>query len=518
MKCPLDFHMNHSFVRIMVLMLAPLASLSANPTDLGTFNVRQHGAVGDGKTLDTAAIQKTIDSATAAGGGIVFFPPGTYLSSSIHLKNQVTLHMEKGATLLGSPQRTGYQKANYHALILADEQAEIGIRGQGTIDGNGKLLAADTARLAREGVLPNADEGQRPCLINFRKCRKVTVRDVTMRDAAMWVQDYRDCEDLLIENITVRSNEVKNNDGIDITGGKRIIVRGCDVDSEDDGICLKSYNTACEDILVENCRVRSSCNAVKFGTGSKVGFKNVTIRNIEIYDTYTSGLALEIVDGGAMEKIHISNIRITDTNNPLFIRLGHRNVDGKAGTLRDVTISDVTAEIPARKPGAKSTYPDHWAHFQNTLMPAMIAGLPGRPIRAVTLRNITFTYGGIGDVALPNHLTYKNLTKVPQQESNYPDANRFGILPAWGLYIRHAEDIHLENVILKFTGTDYRAALLCDDVKNLTLDRFHILSAGEEPVMVLHDVKGAEIRKSPAPPHAIKFIEKLGNTYDINTL
>ncbi len=498
--------------------MSTLPGLNAELVAIRSFNVRQHGAVGDGKTLDTAAIQKAIDAATTAGGGTVVFPQGTYVSSSIHLKNRVTLQLDKGATLLGCAQRTGYDKVSFHALILAESQTDIGIRGQGTINGNGKLLAADTERLAKEGVLPDAKEGQRPCIINFRECRNVTLRDITLRDSAMWVQDYRDCENLLIENVIVRSNDVKNNDGIDISGGKRVIIRGCDINSEDDGICLKSQTTACEDVLIENCRVRSSCNAVKFGTASKVGFKNITIRNIQIYDTYSSGLALEIVDGGTMENVNISNIKITDTNNPLFIRLGNRNFCGKAGTIREVTISDVSAEIPVRQPGAQSKYPDHWGHFSQGLMTGMIAGLPGRPIRGVTLRNISFTYGGIGHSPSPKHLTYKNLTKVPQQESAYPDANRFGTLPSWGLYVRHAEDIQFDNVTLKVKGTDYRAALVCDDVKNLTLDRFNVLSAGKEPVVVFHDVNGATIRKSKPPPKSLRFLEEMGKTNQVKIL
>ena len=112
-----------------------------------------------------------------------------------------------------------------------------------------------------------------------------------------------------------------------------LMVRGCDIDSEDDGICLKSSRRTCEDILVENCRVRSSCNALKFGTASFAGFKNITCRNLVIYDTYLSAIALELVDGGVMENVLISDVKITDTSNPIFIRLGHRNTDGPVGTL-----------------------------------------------------------------------------------------------------------------------------------------------------------------------------------------
>lgn len=503
--------------------------LNAEPDAAKTFNIRGYGAAGDGKTLDTEAIQKTIDAATTAGGGTVVFPPGTYLSSTIRMQNNVTLHIEKDATLLGSPLRTGYQKAHRYGLLVAEGQTNIGISGKGTIDGNGKLLATDTERLANEGILPDAEEGHRPLIINFLRCKDVSIREITLRDSAMWVQDYRECEDLLIENITVRSNVARNNDGIDITDCKRVVVRGCDIDSEDDGICPKSSSSVgCEDMLIENCRVRSSCNGLKFGTASVGGFKNIVVRNLEIYDTYQSSIALEIVDGGRMENVNISNIKITDSNNPLFIRLGNRNAPGAVGTVRGITISDVTAEIPTRPAGAKSNHLDYYKHFRNGPLTSLIVGLPGHPIRDVKLRNISITYGGIGDSPEPKedapmakrkHVLLKNLTEVPQQTKDYPEAFRFGIVPAWGLYIRHAEGIELDNVTVqvKEGGSDYRAALLCDDVKNISLNRFSVLTAGKEPVIVLNDVKGATIRDSPTPPKAVKFIDKMGDTSDIKT-
>ncbi len=501
---------------LLAVLLEPLAHAYAEPAVKAVYDVRQYGALGDGKTLDTAAIQNAINAASAAGGGTVFFTPGTYLSSSLQIRSQVTLQLEKDATLLGSPVRTGYQKANFYALLVADEQTNVGIRGKGVIDGNGALLAADTQKLANEGILPDAKEGQRPLIINFRKCKGVTVSGITLRNSAMWVQDYRECEDVLLENLTVRSNAVHNNDGIDITDCKRVVIRGCDIDSEDDGICPKSNSSTkfCEDILIENCRIRSSCNALKFGTASSGGFKNITVRNLEIYETYQSAIALELVDGGAMEYITISNIKISDCNNPLFIRLGNRN-DGKPGTVTVITISDVTAVIPARQRGTKSKYLDYWKHYDNSLVTALIVGLPNHPIKNVKLKNISFIYGGIGGDPQPKHILLKDLKEVSEQTKDYPEAWRFGIVPAWGLYMRHVEDIELENVTLKVKGADYRAALLCDDSKNISCKSLKVLSAGKEPVIVLHDVQGASFRDTVAPLNAVEFIRKMGDTAQV---
>jgi Glycosyl hydrolases family 28 len=504
------------FLSLAALLLVSSAGLSADPE----YNVRDYGAVGDGTTLDTAAIQSAVDAVSASGGGKLVFPPGTYLTSSIQVKNNVTLHFPKFSTLLGSPQWTGYQKTNFYALLLAEGQNNIGISGHGTINGNGVLLAADTLRLANEGVIPNANESYRPLIISFRNCTNVTVRDITLRDSAMWVQDYRQCTDLLIENITVRSNAVHNNDGLDLTDCHRAVVRGCDIDSEDDGICPKSSSSfGCEDILIENCRIRSSCNALKFGTASRGGFRNITVRNLEIYETYSSGIALEIVDGGTMENINISNVTITGTNNPLFIRLGDRSTTAPPGIVRGIHISNVTAEIPNRPGNPTSPYLDYWDHIDNELKTGLILGIPGARIQDVKLSDISFVYGGIGSTPGSGHVLLNNLTSVPEQIADYPDAHRFGTVPAWGLYIRHAQGIELENVTfrMKNGGTDYRAAVVCDDVLNLTLKRCNVLAAGSEAIIALHDVQGADIRNSVAPPGAVQFIRQMGATSGVVT-
>jgi hypothetical protein len=480
-----------------------------------TFDVKQYGAVGDGTTLDTVAIQKAIDAATGTGGGIVDFPAGRYLSGSLYLKSHVTLRLQENAVLLGSAHQPDYRAVKFHALLVAEKQEDIGICGKGTIDGQGTALASDTERLWKQGSLPDAKEGQRPFIINFRNCTNVTVRDITLKDSACWVEDYHDCDQLTVENVTVRSIAAYNNDGIDVDGCTHTVVRGCDIDSEDDGICLKSDDRPCDDVLVENCRLRSSCNGLKFGTGSHGGFKNITCRNLTIYDTYISAIALEIVDGGELENVLVSDVKITDSNNPIFVRLGHRNVKGDIGSLHGVLISNVTANIPDRPATEFNKFPTivGWNHRNRpTRLTAAIIGLPGHPVKDVTLANIDITYGGIGSTAQPGQVDLNSLSKVPERTATYPEIIPFGTLPAWGFYCRHAEGIHFTNVTLRVQNPDYRPALVCDDAAGVTLDGFHAESAGSEPVIVLNDVHGASIRNSPAPPSASRFLQKMGST------
>jgi hypothetical protein len=296
-----------------------------------------------------------------------------------------------------------------------------------------------------------------------------------------------------------------------------VAVRGCDIDSEDDGICLKSGDQACDDVLVENCRVRSSCNALKFGTDSFVGFKNVICRNLVIYDTYEDAIALHIVDGGAVENVQISHIKITGSGNALFIRLGHRNVNGAIGSLRGVTISDVTAEILDRPRETMNKFPAGVGEKKHrpTLITSSITGLPGHPVQDVTLKDITLLYGGIGSAPQPDHPRLAGLDKVPECAAHYPQGSMFGVLPAWGFYCRHAEGIRFDNVTLRVQDKDYRPALVCDDARDIELNGFHVESAGSEPVIVLNDVQGATLRDSAAPPGASSFVRTMGSTRDV---
>lgn len=500
-------------VRWFFLIFVGIAIHAANAA--GTFDIRHFGATGDGRTMDTAAIQKAIDAASSANGGQVNFPPGTYLSGSIRLKSRVHLYLEKGATLLGSEKRENYQKLSFLGLVLADKQDDIGISGSGVIDGQGEILAGKVVGTIKPGKFPDANEAKRPVIINFRNCRNITVRDITLRESACWVQLYRDCDRVLLENLTIRTMAAITNDGIDLDGCSNVIVRGCDIDSEDDGICLKSSRRTCENVLIENCRLRSSCNALKFGTASVRGFKNITVRNLEIYDTYLSGIALECVDGGVLENVNISKVRMTDTNNPIFIRLGRRMPEASPGSVSGVTISDVTAEIPNRPHEEMNKFPPYWRHQCTTLITASITGLPGNPVRDVTLKNISILYGGIGSTPQQDHHRIDRLDQVPECAENYPESKMFGTLPAWGFYCRHVEGIKLENVTLRVQGQDYRPALVCDDVRNLDLNGFRVQSAGTEPVIALKDVNGALIRNSPPPPAAGSFIKTMGKTASV---
>lgn len=464
------------------------ASASEDPR---IYDVRKFGAHGDGKSLDTVAIQSAIDAAADAGGGVVLLAPGVYLSGSLRLKSRIELRIQANATLLGSSSRSDYQKGRWFALLLAAQQEGITISGGGTIDGQGRALAKDVARRMDSGELkksfrkPNLPvESERPLLIEFSDCRHVRISGITLRNAACWVENYIRCADLVINGIKVDSNAYYNNDGIDISDCQGVKISGCDVDSEDDGICLKSESAGngCRDVDISDCRIRSNASALKLGTASRGGFHKIRATNLTIFDTAHSAIALESVDGGTLDDVTVEHVRAVNTENAIFLRLGHRNPDADFGRLENVLIRDVHVEVSAGKAGRAST--------PRSAIPSSIVGLPGHPVGNVRLEDIEIVYPGAGnaDIARGPRGDHQS---VPENPAGYPEFSMFGELPAWGFYIRHADGVTIRNLRIKFKQPDARPAFVFDDAANLRLEKTIVQSASHEPVMVLQAVRDA---------------------------
>jgi len=434
------------------------------------------GAKGDGKTMNTRAIQRAVDKAAAAGGGVVVVPSGRFVTGVITLKTGVELHLDADAVLLGSTQRSDYGGVTCSALLVAEGQQNIAITGSGTIDGRGREVVADVFRMLKEGTLQDPDwqkenpwhqkrpnESNRPGIIHFIHCTNVRVDSVLIKDAACWVQTYTECEHLALTNLHVESTAYWNNDGIDVVDCKDVQITSCEVNADDDGICLKSSNPAsrCEKVFIRNCTVRSSASGIKFGTASYGGFKDITIKDIIIRDTYRSAVALECVDGGAMENVLVENVAAANTGNALFIRLGHRNQKLPPGSIRHVTVRNLTVEVPAGKPDKGYEMEGPVLDHAHNPFPASIVGLPGHPVEDVVLDGVKIVYRGMED----KHLD--SVRVVPENEAGYPEFSMFGELPAWGLYMRHVDGLELRRVVLQHTEASFRPMIFYDDVKGV---------------------------------------------------
>ncbi|HWK06818.1 MAG TPA: glycoside hydrolase family 28 protein [Puia sp.] len=468
-----------------------------------TFDILSYGAKGDGETDNTLSVQKAIDEASASGGGTVEVPAGKFVTGVIHLKSNVGLHLAADGVLMGSPRRIDYGAGRASALIVADGQQNISITGKGTIDGQAAKLIKDLYRMLKAGTLEDKEwqtynewrqirpaEENRPKIIEWKNCDGVQVKGVTIKDGLDWVQKYTNCSNLVIDSITVQSTTFLNNDGIDIVDCKKVRITNCTINAADDGICLKSESTEgrCEDVYIEHCSIRSSASAFKLGTASRGHFSNITVRDLTIYDTYRSAIALETVDGATLENIDIRNVTARNTGNAIFLRLGRRNQHAPAGELRHVYIGDVKAEIPAGKPDKGYEEEGPPERRPHNVFPSSVVGLPGHPVQDVTLENIDITYAGNSSKKTA-FFSPDTLTRIPEAEANYPEFSMFGELPVSGFYARHVTGLHLKNVRLHYKAYDFRPACLFDDVTGLSLSDLSIPDKTGLPVILLNKVK-----------------------------
>lgn len=429
-------------------------------------NVKDYGAKGDGITIDTKSLQAAIEECSLKGG-TVYFPPGKYLAGTLILKSNVDIYLANGAIILGSPNIKDYKDIEIefksynniflrHSLLFAQKAENISIRGEGIIDGQGGYFEVNTK------IKPDRYKN-RPFIIRFVECKNVRIENITMMNSAMWMQHYLACEDLIIHGIKVINHANQNNDMIDIDGCKNVVISDCIGDSDDDGITLKSTsNRITENVVISNCVVSSHCNAIKLGTESSGGFRNITISNIVVkpskdttpifgYRYGISGITLTIVDGGILDGVSVSNLVIEGTQVPIFLRLGNRarkyyeeQPKPPVGIFRDVRICNVIAREVQSPIGCSFT------------------GIPNHYLQNIYLENISIEF--------PGGIRNDSINKIiPELEDHYPESTMWGILPSYGFFIRHVKNISLNNIEMKLKNFDARPAIVCDDVKQISL-------------------------------------------------
>ncbi len=470
------------------------------------YNVLKFGAVADGLTLNTIAIQKAIDKAHKKGGGRIIFPAGKFLTGSIILKSNVTLHLEENAILLGSTEVSQYQKIyKWMGLILADHSKNIGITGQGTIDGQGRALALGIDSLFYAGQLDSIHyslkdkrpiEIARPLIIEFYECENIKITGINIQNGACWIQRYARCRNLLIDKIRVISDAYWNNDGMDIVDSKNVRITNCYVDTGDDGICLKSVQRGqyfCDSIYIANCTVRSSASAIKLGTISYGGFRNVVIENIKVFDTFRSAIAIESVDGGIIENVRIENITATNTGNAIFVRLGERRKKWPTGEIKNVLLKNIRVDVCFERPDYAYDMRGPALPFFHNIFPISITGVPDHIIENIRLENIEITYPGRGNKAMA-YAPLHRLDDIPEEVRAYPEFSMFGELPAWGFYVRHVTDFSMKNVSIKIKEADYRPAMVFDDVKKVEIEGLVIEGDDKVEPIILKAVQNSNIK------------------------
>lgn len=466
------------------------------------FNVKDYGAKGDGTTMDTKMINAGIEAASAAGGGTVYFPAGNYLTGSIHLQNNITLYIDRGATIIAAPRADSseydtpepaindkYQDfghTHFHnSLIWGEYLHDISIIGGGMIWGKGMLGGEE------KGGSNYANKS-----IALLLCRNVIICDVTIKHGGWFGILATGVDHLTIDNVMMDTNR----DGMDIDCCQYVHISNCTINSpSDDGICLKSsfalgFSRPTKNVTITNCIVsgyfegsvldgtykkdyrKAPTGRIKMGTESNGGFQNIAISNC-VFD-HCRGFALESVDGAQLEDVTVNNITMRDvTNSPFFIRLGARMRAPDSlviGKCRRIFISNVNV---------------YNANALDDSSGSIISGIPGHEIEDLEMSNIHIYYKGGGTKELAK-------VNVPEFEKRYPDPNKFGIIPAYGFFIRHVKNIVMHDVTISFLNNDYRPPFILNDVKGATFRYITAQKMQGIPVFVLDKVNDFTIQNS----------------------
>ncbi len=516
-----------------IVVSAKVVGAELQTNAAGFYNVKTFGATGDGKTLDSPAINKAIAGVAASGGGTVFFPAGTYLSVSIRLKSKITLYLDQGATILAADPKEGfkydppepnewdkYQDFGHthwqNSLIWGENLQDVSILGPGLIWGKGLVRSGGQSRTQAQNdalqnlptVTPNSpfsypnprdtvEAGWGNKAISLKLSRNIVLRDFSILHGGHFAILATGVDNLTIDNLKIDTNR----DGIDVDACRNVRISNCSVNSPfDDGICLKSsyglgFARATENVTITNCQVsgydegtfldgtykreynryshNSPTGRIKFGTESNGGFKNITISNC-VFD-YSRGLALETVDGGLLEDVTITNITMRDiTNSPFFLRLGSRMrgpKDTPVGKLRRVIISNVVVYNADPKYGS------------------IISGIPDHDIEDVKLSNIRIYYLGGGTKA-------QAALEPPEKEKDYPEPAMFGEVSGYGFFVRHVKGLEMSDIQVSYLKEDLRPPFVLNDVKGADFQHIKAQSAPGVPMFVLREVEDFSIQQS----------------------
>ena len=453
------------------------------------YGVVKYGAVADGKTLNTKAVQKAVDECSANGGGIVRFDKGRYVLSTVFLKSNVKIEIPEETEILGAESYYDYAQEEkvdypiyqdsshtyYHpSLFVGIDCENICITGGGKIDMRSVW--------DEDGVRGEAIKHRGAKCVALKNCKNVEVSNLGIYNVTDLAVYFAGCENVDIYGIKMRVYI----DGISPDNSKNVRIHDCEVETGDDGIVFKSSYTLnklgiCKDIHVWNCKIKSRCNAIKFGTETNGGFENILIEDIQVRETRITGISIESVDGAVIDGVTIRNVEMTNVNAPIFVHIGKR-MRGPAGReigkIRNITLENITADGPYEPyeimawnyfsykendfyqdpkvfgiaesfDGTTST--DDWQMTSN------ICGVKESPLENIVLRNIHLKLdGGVQE--------YKK--EVPEDAQDYPEVYVYGrILPAKGIYFRHIHGLTLDNVTVETYREDIREDFVFQSVK-----------------------------------------------------
>lgn len=472
-----------------------------------TFQIREYGAVGDEKTVNTAALQGAIDACSQAGGGSVVIAGGRYVTGTLFLKDGVTLEIAGGSALVGSPDiadyATGTHKNMYkcephmnRCLIFARGARHIGICGAGEIDGQGSLF-------------PNAgdSEGNRPMLIRLLECEGIRLRDVTLSNPAAWTTAWLYCSDIVVDGIRIHSRANGNGDGLDFDGCLHVRVTNCSFDTSDDSICLQASrpDRPCHDITISNCDMCSYWGGVRIGLLSRANIENVALSNCVFSDIRDAGIKIEMCEGAEIRNMVFSNLVMRNVPRPVFIALCRQRACDDApegmppyGKVRNIAFNHIAV--------------DNSAAGKNTAF--FISGVPGHDLENIRFSDVCMVAEGGGTAeegAQRDVIEFDDETLDGWWPGIHIVEGRKGVLPLHGFFARHVRGLHLDQADFSSVAPDARPAVILENVRDVSLSSIRANpDAAGEAALRLRNVQGAWLSDCVPPPSGAQLLQVEG--------
>ncbi|MFR9600163.1 MAG: glycosyl hydrolase family 28 protein [Rikenellaceae bacterium] len=448
-------------MKLLISLFSSLLMLVGCNTS-AEWNIKDYGAVPDGTTLNTKAIQSAIDACSLSGGGTVVVEGGDYVTATIIIKDNVTLHINKDARIIGTKDIYAYEMVDPFkdatgqlrgkCLIGALGAKNIGIEGQGVIEGNGEaftnLYGEMIKKFDTKGMSFTEKRGlvcTSPFMVRFVGCDGISIKDVKMNQPGAWCVHLYECNDFVVDGLRIYSHATRNNDGIDIDSSSNGEIMNCDINSGDDAICFKSTSPrTCENVHVHDCKLSSGWGAIKFGTESMGDMRNILCENCEIYNTRGGGVKVLSADGSNISNVTIRNLTMQNVEMPIFVRISERRRtyrDAKqrpVGSIKGLHISNIEAVV--------SPLADLRMSPPSGIL---VSGTPDHKITDLTIENVNITLPGGGTEADAKVV-------MPENIDQYPEYSHLGVSPTYGMFVRNTEVFNYKNINFKLSGDDAR--------------------------------------------------------------
>lgn len=445
-------------------------------------NVLDFGAKGDGKAMDTIAIQKAIDACHERGGGTVYFAPGhNYLTGTFEIKSNVTLHLDGNARIVGSDHLKDYRddvggcpygEGLDRVLVYANGAENIALIGTGNIDGGNRGVKNKPSECAKLLDEQGDKTRHRPMAIRLKNCKRVRMRDLLFTNSRSWFTHLQFCSDVTINGITIDN---PYQDGFNIESCQDVRISDCSLDCYDDGFALTTSHKdkpICN-FTIDNCTVKSHWSAIRFGPLSKGDFENVLFSNLVIHDSDGGGIKIDPCEGGAVRNCLFNNIRMERVVGPICIQsarwpdigVGGWNEKGRklmpASPIHDLRFSNMLIHTRGKPYINPNHNPIIWIH-----------GHPEAVAKNLYFENIQFISPGGGTAEHAARRDLRDVDDIKWDEAGYWYTNKsaFGVPPAYGLYARHVDGLHLRNVRFLLEKADARPALFLNECRDCTAD------------------------------------------------